>query len=521
MNDIIKNNNLTKEDVITNQALNDQPSQTQSANDQPTTNKPKSKATVNFRPIVVACLIMMLAIVAYVNSAAFLCVFGVVAFVVLSIATKDGQKRIIYVIFAIAILLGTLSPYLVDLKYNSKPQSISGKMTATVLTMTVDGQAVVSDITINGKTYGKGIINTDKILAVGDIITFEGQGSRVDLLNDYHLRGGFFEQVEYELYANKIELLSEKKISLAILVREFYKSTMMQFMSKDSFAAFYGMLFGDTSYMLTDKLQSMRLGGIAHVFAVSGLHVGVLYAFLSKLLSSKSAKTKLAVIFPILVLYAYVCGFTPSIMRATAMLTLALLAEILGLHNDKLTTLASSAIITLALSPYSLFSCGFVLSFTIVGTIYLTSKNVEKLFPKKRDVGGAFRVSVCASLGSLPLSSYYFGNLSLLSLPLNIICVPLLSALFMAVIVITPITAVLGLNVLAIVDLIYSCLSAFIDLIISTNLGIFNYSMPILPLLFIFASYFCLSDYLIWDNKSKKKLFLLLFTLSVIMCVVI
>ena len=169
--------------------------------------------------------------------------------------------------------------------------------------------------------------------------------------------------------------------------------------------------------------------------------------FLSKLLSSKSAKTKLAVILPVLILYAYVCGFTPSIMRATAMLTLALLAEILGLHNDKLTTLASSAIITLALSPYSLFSCGFVLSYAIVGTIYLTSNNVEKLFPKKRDIGGAFRVSICASLGSLPLSSYYFGNLSLLSLPLNIICVPLLSALFMAVIVITPITAVLGLNV--------------------------------------------------------------------------
>lgn len=481
-----------------------------------------SKATVNFRPIVMTACIMMLAIVAYVNKVAFLCILGLIAFILLAIATKDGEKRILYVLFAIAIAVGTLSPYLVDLKHNSKPNNISGEMSATVLAMTVDGQAVLSDIAIDGQILGKGVINTDKMLAVGDKISFKGKGARVDLVGEnYHLRGGFFEEVEYKLTAEEIKVSSQKKISPAFLVREFYKSTMMKYMSKESFAAFYGMLFGDTSYMSVDKLQSMRLGGIAHVFAVSGLHVGVLYAFLSKLLSSKSAKTRLAVIFPIMLLYAYVCGFTPSIIRATVMLSLSLTAEILGLHNDKLTTLASAAIITLTISPYSLYSCGFVLSFGIVSTIYLTGKWVEKIIPQKLSLGGALNVSVSATLGSLPLSSYYFGYISIFSLPLNIVCVPILSALFIAVIIITPITAILGINIMLIADLIYMGLSLLVDFLISIKVGIINFTIPIIPLILIFGAYFCLSEYLIWDSKSKKNLFLLLILLSALLCVII
>ena len=208
------------------------------------------------------------------------------------------------------------------------------------------------------------------------------------------------------------------------------------------------LLRGDTSVM-KGTVQLFRLVGIAHIFAVSGLHIGLIYvaltAFFRKIKIRRWIKTfsTIAVIF----FYSYLCGFTPSSLRAVIICSCLALSNLYGEKYDGVNALSESAIIILVLRPSDLFSAGFILSFAIAFSIITLSPPIQRtlgFLPEK--FASAIAVLFSSQAVALPLSVVFFGGFSLVSFFANFVLLPVVTILFYFVVIGTLFCLILPIN---------------------------------------------------------------------------
>jgi len=133
------------------------------------------------------------------------------------------------------------------------------------------------------------------------------------------------------------------------------------------------IMVGERADITHQVQQDFSRAGIGHILAVSGMHVGILFALLSFLLIKLRVRKVWAHFFGILVLLLFmaVALYTPSVTRATIMMIIFLLAYIFQRQPDQLTSLGISAIIIMVINPYSVMSASFLLSFGAVAGILI------------------------------------------------------------------------------------------------------------------------------------------------------
>lgn len=124
-----------------------------------------------------------------------------------------------------------------------------------------------------------------------------------------------------------------------------------------------GMLFGDRSVLEEETREAFQKSGTAHLLAVSGIHVNLLYLSVRKLLFGRRDLPACAAVFACLALYAALSGFTPSAVRASLMIALNAASVLVKRDYDMCSAAAAAALLLLALQPYRLFDAGFQLSF--------------------------------------------------------------------------------------------------------------------------------------------------------------
>ena len=171
--------------------------------------------------------------------------------------------------------------------------------------------------------------------------------------------------------------------------------------------------------------------GSLHVFAISGLHVGIIGLLLVIILKTLGVPRDWFGVWlvPLLLVYVAATGMKASALRATVMAAVFLLAPLFRRKPDIPSSVAFAAVLLLALNPEELDSAGFVFSFVVVAFIVM----VYSVIPERWMVGGAFRrygvslviTSCAASLASMPVTAYYFGRLSPIALVGNLVVVPL------------------------------------------------------------------------------------------------
>lgn len=236
--------------------------------------------------------------------------------------------------------------------------------------------------------------------------------------------------------ANEIYSAGEAKTDLFAAARRKLRSALFENMDAENAALAYAMLTGDSAYIDRDTLQNFRYGGVAHIFAVSGLHIGVIYSFLSFLgrrLRLKSA-VKVPIIFIILFLYVGICGFSPSSVRALVMCTVLMIAEALGRQYDRLNSVSLAALIVLAIDPMYLFSVGFQLSVAAAAGIIVLGGHLTRLLGRIRflpyKVCSALGVAVSAQVSTFPIILDCFGYVSGIGLFLNLIFIPVIGFVY-------------------------------------------------------------------------------------------
>lgn len=205
------------------------------------------------------------------------------------------------------------------------------------------------------------------------------------------------------------------------------------------------LLLGDDSDIGYELNTVFKVTGIRHIIAVSGLHVSILFGFIYLLTARKRLLTVL-VGAPMVLLFAAVAGFTPSVVRASIMHILMVVAVLLDREYDAPTALAFAGVVILGFDPLTVTSVGFQLSFGCVAGILLFSPSIRAWilddrrlgrFKKKRYIGKlvrSFAASMSASLGAVslttPLCAYYFGCVSLVSPLTNLLTLWMVTIVF-------------------------------------------------------------------------------------------
>lgn len=174
--------------------------------------------------------------------------------------------------------------------------------------------------------------------------------------------------------------------------------------------------------------------GAMHILCVSGLHVGIIYMFLSFILGFlkkiKNGRIYRAALIIILIwLYAMITGLAPSVMRASSMFSLVALGNMLNRQSYVFNTLAASAFLILLFDPLSVFEIGFQLSYSAVFFIvWLQPRIHHLLYIRNKWLDKAWAlvsVSVAATIGTFPLVVHYFHQFPNYFILTNLIVIPL------------------------------------------------------------------------------------------------
>lgn len=207
------------------------------------------------------------------------------------------------------------------------------------------------------------------------------------------------------------------------------------------------LLTGDRSGLSDGDYAALQRSGLAHVIAVSGLHVSFLAGLAAALLGARRRRTAVCTI-ALLLCFAAVVGNTPSVLRAVFMQSMLLLAPLLGREEDKPTSLCAVLMLLLLQNPYAAASVSLQLSFAAVAGIYLFSGPLTERWtarlparPKSfwaktgclaaRFVLSSLAVSLGAIAFTTPLTAWHFQSVSLVGPLANLLCLWAVSLAFL------------------------------------------------------------------------------------------
>ncbi len=237
-----------------------------------------------------------------------------------------------------------------------------------------------------------------------------------------------------EVRGNSFSLFRPKDAAYAL--RTMAQNAIGGRVSEEAEGFLTAYLTGDVSLMHADSHESLRVSGLSHVVAVSGMHLSVIVGACMLLFGIfKIRKRLFSVAFYLLFTWFFVLftGADTSVLRAALMLTVFFLADFFRRDNDSLTALAFAAFAMCATSPGILFDVGFQLSCASTLGILLFGEHFRRiLMCLPRFLRDEFSMFLSASIGFTPLMALQFGSLCTVGILANVLVSPVLSPVLVA-----------------------------------------------------------------------------------------
>lgn len=194
------------------------------------------------------------------------------------------------------------------------------------------------------------------------------------------------------------------------------------------------ILMGDKTGLDEDTRLTFSYGGMAHMLALSGLHIGILAGFILALMwpvrLAGRYKWGYAMAIVLLWLYVAVTGMAYSSVRACIMTTFAFIGIMAERKNFAASALSSACLLIMIFDPAALFNAGFQLSVVCVGALIAFASRLNPIghrhHPVLYCICGSLIATMVATTASWVLTSYYFSQIPLMFLPTNLVILPVL-----------------------------------------------------------------------------------------------
>lgn len=343
------------------------------------------------------------------------------------------------------------------------------------------------------------------------------------------------------LYSDYWESTGESVSSLQILALRFRQSVLGFYKNLDlgenGYAILSALTLGYKDELPEDIVQSFRTTGTAHVLAVSGMHVGIIYGivimFISLFYRGKlySKRIQIFIIF-LLWTYALITGLPSSVIRAVVMLTVFCFANMFKRKGLTYNNIAIAAFLMLVYNPFVLFDPGFQLSFMAVVSICFFQPLLFSFISTDnkilRVIGNLFTLSVAAQLGTFPICLYYFGTFPTWFFVTNLFITPLVAIIFYVSITLLSIKSLTYLFPFISYGLFYSIPADFLKFVVDLMVGIIRFfekfpfaiitdlRISLITTILLVVLVFVIAIYLI-HKKTKTLIFSLCIILLVMM----
>ncbi len=341
------------------------------------------------------------------------------------------------------------------------------------------GMVLEGKVQLEGKSYQvRTYLDEQKDVEPGDTLAGEFR-FRVTTPDgedpiSYHQGKGIFliASQKGDLSHTKSEAVTWK--TYPAILRGQIQNLLRECFPEDVFPFVQALLLGNKSELDYETQTNFEISGIAHIVAVSGLHVSILFGVINTLTFKRRYLTAL-ISMPLLLLFAAVAGFTPSVNRACIMIGLMILASVCNREYDSGTALAFACLVMLIINPYVITSVSLQLSAASVAGIILFSGRIHNwmqgflgtgkgkgALPRLcRWITSSVSVTLSATSLTVPLCAWYFGTVSVIGVVTNLLVLWAVSILFYGIIAVC-LVSLLSLSVAKLLAGLFAWLGRYI-----------------------------------------------------------
>lgn len=470
---------------------------------------------------------------------------GIVICVALSRFTK-GYSLYAAIVFISMLNFNVQKPASIEPLYN-KPVKIIGMIVdepvakERVPQYTVAMKKIVIgeyECPISGKVFAEPR-RENLELQYGDLISYQGKVEPFNFprnpnlfdLNKYYHRRGILGKIKFS--KDNVNLIAQNKGNLIAQhlifpLRRYFFKVINHYLKGPQRALLLGMLLGEKQDLPKSVRTAFADTGLAHILAVSGLHVGILVWICILLFSvvglSRGRWYVLIILGIIIFLYVGITGFRPSAIRAGLMAFLASFGFYLERRFEPLNGVFVAGIIILLFSPFAIFEIGFQLSFAATiaiifffNKIYTILSKITTSIPLRKYILAPLAVTIAAQIGVSPFLVYYFFKLPIINIFANLLIVPLVGLAIPLAFIVIVFNLFLPFLAQIFAETLWLSLSGI--LFITEKLGNLSFASMDLPrpsviLIIIFYTLIFMLFYLNQPLIRKAFIFILLISLN-------
>ena len=193
------------------------------------------------------------------------------------------------------------------------------------------------------------------------------------------------------------------------------------------------IILGDKTDLDSDIKELYSVSGIAHILAISGLHISFIGMAIYRLLRRRFRFLfSAAVSIPVVLSFGIMSGFGISTIRAIIMFILKIIGEVLGRKYDAITAISLAGLVLLVQNPFVVCNSGFQMSFGAIIAIVLILPIVEEILNTDNKIIKVISANFTISLVMNPILAWNYYELPTFSFLLNIVVVPLMSVVIVS-----------------------------------------------------------------------------------------
>ena len=245
------------------------------------------------------------------------------------------------------------------------------------------------------------------------------------------LLGGFGTYAGY-LYKPTIQKIARPDPGDPILkIRDWFAARIKSRLEDPESNLGLSYLLGMKTGLPNDLSDNLRTVGLVHIVVASGAHLSILVEIARRIFGKLSRASGLLLSIIFILFFMALVGFTPSIMRAGLMSILAIIAWYVGRKFAAWRLILLVAAVTLIINPMFIINLGWLLSFASFTGIMILGPKLATFFYGDRQpkfIASTILTTIAATLATLPITLYFFGTLSLISVLANLLILPTLPA---------------------------------------------------------------------------------------------